>query len=204
MAAIMATWPTTELRGCRFHLGQSWWRRIQQTRIQQIGLACSYNDKNSDIAKWLLKFFRLSLLPANEIEDAFAEDIMDDAPSDAKCVEFADYVYNNYISSDCQFPPNVWACSPDGSVRTTNGAESFHSHLNEQFISPHPNIFVFVEILLRVQTGTYVIINSISKTRLERKSIEKAALLQSFYTNYRSGTLSRKDYIKSCSYRFAP
>jgi len=66
-------------------LGQSWWRRIQQ-----IGLACNYNDKNSDIAKWLIKFFGLSLLPANEIEDAFAEDIMDDAPSDAKCVEFAD------------------------------------------------------------------------------------------------------------------
>ena len=65
-----------------------WWRKIQQ-----IGLACSYNDKNSDIAKWLLKFFGLSLLPANEIEDAFVEDIMDDAPSDAKCVEFADYVY---------------------------------------------------------------------------------------------------------------
>ena len=99
MAAVMSTWPTTELRGCRFHLGQSWWR------IQQIILACSYNDKNSDIAKWLLKFFRLSSLPANEIEDVFAEDIMDDAPSDAKCVEFADYVYNNYISSDCQFPP---------------------------------------------------------------------------------------------------
>ena len=132
MAAVMSTWPTTELRGCRFHLGQSCWRRIQQ-----IGLACSYNDKNSDIAKWLLKFVGLS-------------------------------------------------------------------HLNEQFISPHPNIFVFVEILLRVQTGTYVIINCISKTRLERKSIEIAALLQSFYTNYRSGTLSRKDYIKSCSYRFAP
>ena len=32
---------------------------------------------------------------------------MDDAPSDAKCVEFADYVHNNYISSDCQFSPNV-------------------------------------------------------------------------------------------------
>ena len=149
MAAVMSTWPTTELRGCRFHLGQSWWRRIQQ-----IGLACSYNDKNSDIAKWLLKFFVLSLLPANEIEDAFAEDIMEDAPSDSKCVEFADYVYNDYISSDCQFPPNVWARSSDGSVRTTNGAESFHSHLNKQFISSHPKIFVFVEILLCVQTGT--------------------------------------------------
>ena len=90
MAADMSTWPTTELRGCRSHLGQSWWRRIQQ-----IGLACSYNDRNSDIAKWLLNFFGLSLLPANEIEDAFAEDIMDDAPSDAKCVELADYVYND-------------------------------------------------------------------------------------------------------------
>ena len=153
-------------------------------------LACNYNDTNSDIAKWLLKFFGLSLLPANEIVDDFAEDIMDDAPSDAKCVEFADYVYNNYISNDCQFPPNVWACSPYGSFRTINGAESFHSDLNEQFISPRPNIFVFVEILLRVQTGTYVIINRISKTRLERKSIEKAALLQSLYTSYRSGTLS--------------
>ena len=36
MAAVMSTWPTTELRDCRFHLGQSWWRRIQQHHKQYL------------------------------------------------------------------------------------------------------------------------------------------------------------------------
>ena len=39
-------------------------------------------------------------------------------------------------------PPSMWAAAPDISIRTTNGAESFHSHLNAQFYSAHPNIYV--------------------------------------------------------------
>ncbi len=37
---------------CRFHLGQSWWRKIQA-----VGLSVEYKDKSSEIGKWLTIFF---------------------------------------------------------------------------------------------------------------------------------------------------
>ena len=35
--------------------------------------------------KWLTRMFGLSLLSAEDVPDAFAMDIMNDAPSDPKC-----------------------------------------------------------------------------------------------------------------------
>jgi len=31
--AISEVWPLAQLKGCRFHLGQSWWMKIQQLRL---------------------------------------------------------------------------------------------------------------------------------------------------------------------------
>ncbi|KAF0761697.1 Uncharacterized protein FWK35_00004110 [Aphis craccivora] len=42
---INRIWPTTLIRGCRFHLGQSWWRKIQE-----LGLASDY-ILNNEIGK---------------------------------------------------------------------------------------------------------------------------------------------------------
>jgi len=39
--AVNRTWPKTLIRGCRFHLGQSWWRKIQE-----LGLASDYIQNN--------------------------------------------------------------------------------------------------------------------------------------------------------------
>ena len=44
--------PASRLHGCRFHLGQSWWRRIQA-----LGLSEDYKVKGATgIAQWLLLF----------------------------------------------------------------------------------------------------------------------------------------------------
>ena len=112
----------------RFHLGQSWFRQIQQ-----LGLGQVYKDKNCAEGKWLTRFIGLSLLPAADIQDAFATDIMDDAQTSQSCIKFADYVLNNYISDEAIVAPHLWAAAPNQSVRTTNAGESFHSHLNAQF-----------------------------------------------------------------------
>jgi hypothetical protein len=46
--------PETSIQCCRFHLGQSWWRKIQK-----IGLSTEYKDNGSNIGKWLKSFFGL-------------------------------------------------------------------------------------------------------------------------------------------------
>ena len=86
-------------------------------------------------------------------EITLTEDLMCDIPSGTKFSQFADYVLETYVSEECIIEPSIWAHSPDSDPQTTNGAESYHSHLSEQFYTAHPNIYVFVEILLRRQTA---------------------------------------------------
>jgi hypothetical protein len=50
------TLPVT-VKCCRFHLGQSWWRKIQS-----LSLSNEYKDKESDIGKWLLMTFGIMFI----------------------------------------------------------------------------------------------------------------------------------------------
>ena len=75
----------------------------------------------------------------------------------------------------------------DGTVVpvTTNGAESYHGHLNCEFNAPHPNIYVFVVVLLRQQAATYVAVNSLTMSRtIKRSTREKSACLRKLFTEY--------------------
>ena len=79
-----------------------------------------------------------------EVSDAFTDDIMNDSPASDNAMKFADYVFENYITVDSKFPLTLWTKSPDWSFPyTNNGAESYHSHMNEEFYVKHPNIYVW-------------------------------------------------------------
>jgi len=81
LAAVQTVIPNTSVHCCRFHLGQAWWRHMNS-----IGLGQIYKDKSSDASRWLRLFSGLSLLPPNEVSDAFTDDTMPDAPaSDTVC-----------------------------------------------------------------------------------------------------------------------
>jgi len=47
-----SVWPNVIIKACRFHLGQAWYRKIQNH-----GLSKEYKDPESDIGKWLKHFF---------------------------------------------------------------------------------------------------------------------------------------------------
>ena len=71
----------------------------------------------------------------------------------------------------------MWAQSPDLNPKTTNSAEAFHSHLNNDIHTPHPNIYIFVQskTILRQQTA-YISIGSLAFTRTVPRAIrEKSA-----------------------------
>ncbi|KAF0685401.1 MULE domain-containing protein, partial [Aphis craccivora] len=51
---------------CRFHLGHSWFRKIQSNS----DLLKEYNSK-SEIGFWLKCFFALGFLPENLVGDGF-------------------------------------------------------------------------------------------------------------------------------------
>lgn len=46
--AVRLAFPSAGLKGCRFHLGQSWWRKIQE-----LGLSREYQDNNSEKGNYI-------------------------------------------------------------------------------------------------------------------------------------------------------
>ena len=88
--------------------------------------------------------------------------LMEAAPLETTA--FTYYILTNYIEEGCTFPPKLWAAAPpESSLRTTNGAESFHSDYNRQFYSPHPHIHLVVAVLKEIQEETHLKTTSITK-----------------------------------------
>ncbi|XP_054276641.1 uncharacterized protein LOC128995650 [Macrosteles quadrilineatus] len=196
--AIKLTWPTAVLIGCRFHLTQAWWRKIQQ-----LGLSKEYrSEPQTESGKWLHWVFGLSMLDATEVEAGFVEDLMSIQP---RLVEaFSDYLVENYIDSESTFPPSIWASSSVTSERTTNACESFHAKFSRNFTHPHPNIFIFVEAIKEVQIDTSIGIRS-SKTPRKITNYQYKKRLQymeSLCQRYRTGAISRLHFIQCASYQY--
>jgi hypothetical protein len=93
--AIRKTWQTVKIKGCRFHLGQSWWRKIQS-----VGLASEFRNTDSEIGKSLKHLFGLPYLPPSEALDCFTDDSMAIKPKDDKIDKVFDYIFENYVMSD--------------------------------------------------------------------------------------------------------
>ncbi|KAF0701996.1 Uncharacterized protein FWK35_00035054 [Aphis craccivora] len=61
--------------GCRFHLGQAWYRKIQN-----LGYAPQFNSANDDVGKWLVHIFGLPFLNPEEVAECFTDYCMADKP----------------------------------------------------------------------------------------------------------------------------
>ena len=78
---------------------------------------------------------------------------------------------------------------------TRYARDAFHSHLNADIRTPHPNIYVFVQSLVRHQASTSVLSSLLAFTRApSRTRSQKAAQLQ-FFTDYTRGKLDQLGYI---------
>jgi hypothetical protein len=176
-------------------------------KILQVGLSKEYRNPRSDIGKWLHHVFGLTFLHPDEVGDAFSFELSQDMPRDERVIEFADYLTDNYISEDSNFPPYIWAeCSADIS-RTTNCCESFHSKFKNYCLAYHPNIYVFIEALKKIQTDTYIKITSsnIKQQRLIRKQVsDNQNFIAAKIAQYQCNNIRRYDFIKCVSYKFSP
>ena len=67
-----------------------------------------------------------------------------------------------YVTVNSKFLPTIWETPPyPDTKRTTYGPESFHSHLNVQFYACHPSTFIFLDVLLKIQTTLYIKIRTL-------------------------------------------
>jgi hypothetical protein len=121
-------------KACRFHLEQSWWRKVQY-----LGINKQYRKNDSEVSQFLKKIFELSLLPPAEVSDRLALDFISHLPNYKRVEQFCDYLLENYTDADSTFPSPVWSDYSAPSFRTSNACESFHFHYNALFYSAHPN-----------------------------------------------------------------
>jgi hypothetical protein len=130
--------------------------------------------------------------------------IMSAAPNNNKCLQFADYVLSGYITDSSTFPPTMWAAVPDlTSKRTNNRPESFHSKLNAHFYASHPNIFLFVDVIKKMQATTYINIRAIDSIFAPRRcEMEKHQFAVAQFECYSKGEKISSDFIKCLGYKF--
>lgn len=195
--AVRTMFPNARMSGCRFHLAQAWFRKIQN-----LGLVPDYMDENSDIGKWLRYLFGLPFLKPSDVGDSFAFDFAEIQPEDGRISKFADYLVDNYINEEAVFPPSLWAEFSDSLERSTNACESSHAKFNGSFYSAHPTIFTFIETLKQFQTDTYSKIQSLGEIpRIRDPAVRRHKLLiQKKIEEYKEGSTSKFNFVKCISF----
>jgi len=195
--AVKLVWPSCAIKGCRFHLIQSWYRKIQE-----LGLIVDYKQNN-----WLKHTFGLMYLNPEDVSDCFVFDLMSDMPDNHKYSQYTDYLLETYIHENSKFPPKIWACMTESLSQTTNNCGSFHSYFNQQFYKSHPNISIFLKILVEnVQTDTYIKINSatlnIPNTPKNKSTLLKCARTSKAITDFKNKLISRYSYVKCVAFNY--
>jgi hypothetical protein len=84
--SVKCVWPNA-IKGCRFHLAQSWWQKIQQ-----LGLSNAYKRSDNDISDYLKCVFDLPFLKPKEVFDCFIDDLMTIKPINTNVDKFCDYL----------------------------------------------------------------------------------------------------------------
>ncbi|GFR68810.1 hypothetical protein ElyMa_002030500 [Elysia marginata] len=184
------------LRGCLFHLKQSWWRKINQ-----LGLATAFKDQQSEIGSFLRLTFGLPFLDFMDVFKSFAFDITLEAPVDERIDSYLDYLLKTYMHSSSLYPPTVWASSGFNIKRTTNGCEAFHKQLNSIFYSAHPTVFELVDRLQDVIFESGFKMRGADDTARSKIATErkKAVWIEEIKKQFEDGTIDRKVYLRRIS-----
>lgn len=102
--SIKNVWSDTRIIGCWFLLCQAWFRKIQE-----LGLAVEYKNKDSAIGEWLRTCFGLMFFDSTEVKYSFTFDLLSIIPLDDGVIKFAEYLTSNYIRDEARYSPQIWA-----------------------------------------------------------------------------------------------
>ena len=154
------------------------------------------------MGNWLKLFFGLPALSHEEVDDVFAFCLMIKQPESEKCEAFADYIFNNYISTSAPFQPPAWT-NQEVEGRTANAFEAFHKNFTQSFISSKPNIFLFMQNLAHeISKATLEMKTPVATKREADRDIEKNLL--ELINMYKEGHLMTERFLKKISYKMFP
>lgn len=204
LAALEMEFPNAIRHCCLFHLTSNIWKYVQQ-----IGLSGDYmNDIN--VKNIVRKLMALPFLPLALIRNSFIS-LHDSNEARALRRQYPAlrglfvYLYNNYITDHAQFPPILWNVYNlrDG-LRSNNHKESWHSKWNHFVHAKHPNIWIFIKKLVKMQRVVDVQINSairgdpVPTRRPKWRRMERN--IKRLTKEYRRGTRNLDSYWNTMCY----
>ena len=183
--AVRRGLPYSQVQGCLFHLGQSWWRKIKE-----LGLSSIYKDLKSREGRWLRRCFGLPEM----VKPVFDRSKLRGACS-PRIKDFETYLIKSYLRQDSLFPPTRWAGLQNQGKKTNNGAEAFQRHFGDLFgyTKAKPDILHYLRNLERFY--------KLKDTKIRSEKAEKA--VNDYWTativNYRKNELSALKLLDSLS-----
>ena len=199
--AFREVFPAAEVRGCRFHLAQAWYRKLAS-----LGLQVTYNIGTSALAVWLKNCFGLPCLPSDQVTEFFETElsrVIPRGPQRTAAQKFADYLKKNYISPAARSPPAMWAGCVDTDMRnTTNGCENFHRHFGTGYLSPNPSIYDWLSHLSLSHKRSMIKSNGGNKEN--KKTLAQREHLLNIYANFQDELIDKMTFIKLVSNNMFP
>lgn len=147
---IRVQFPNTTHSGCHFHFTQALWRKVQE-----VGLVPAYKDTEQypEISEFVQLCMALAFIPQSDVVDQFNECVSNLSEEQKRLLDrFILYFRETWVSG--LFPIKLWnKYGQDFLHRTNNRVESWHSTLKQK-LPAHPNIFVLVNALKMIESGT--------------------------------------------------
>jgi hypothetical protein len=119
--------------------------------------------------------------------------------------QFCEYLLENFIDADYNFPPPIWSECSASSLRTINVLESFHASVRALSYSAHPNIFVILSALPKIQNETYIKMRSVTTRRFKKSATFKNEdIISTKIGQYKVTLISGIEFVSSVPYKFLP
>ncbi|CAM4740257.1 unnamed protein product [Rotaria magnacalcarata] len=191
-------YPSVIVRGCLFHFGQSLFRKFVD-----LGLKTAYND-NENLRIWFRSFVALSLLPLNHMLQGL-QCLTSTRPEYPNIQGFLDYYHNTY-GPFSKFPPHMYNHYRNITPRTINYLEGRHSRMKKHVNSPHPNIFIAIDLLQKEQALASIArirddMGAPTPKRRQNKLVTDECLMK-LWERYDNGRIDITSFLNAAGLRY--
>ncbi|CAF1390647.1 unnamed protein product [Rotaria sordida] len=191
-------YPTVTVRGCLFHYGQALFRKFVD-----IGLKTPYkNDEN--LRDWFRSLAAISLLPLHHMLWGlqYLVGIRTNYPG---IQAFLDYHHNTF-GPFSRFPPHLYNHYRNITPRTINYLEGRHNPMKKHVNSPHPNIYVAIDLLQKEQALASIVrlqddLGASTPKRRKNNVISDECLMK-LWQRYDEGRIDIPAFLKAAGLRY--